>query len=88
MKNKHLIIKKVYLHIINKELFKTNSDELDLIQLQNISETYLGKYRKLLFETILPNLEMENWGKYQNKDNYVNQVNKANERLGKKYKDK
>lgn len=73
---------------LNKELFKTDSDELDLRQLQNISETYLGKYRKLLFETILPNLEMENWGKYQNKDNYVNQVNKANERLGKKFKNK
>lgn len=73
---------------LNKELFKTNSDELDLRQLQNISETYLGKYRQLLFETILPNLEMENWGKYQNKDNYVNQVNKANERLGKKFKNK
>lgn len=73
---------------LNKELFKTDSDELDLRQLQNISETYLGKYRQLLFETILPNLEMENWGKYQNKDNYVNQVNKANERLGKKFKNK
>lgn len=73
---------------LNKELFNTDSDELDLRQLQNISETYLGKYRQLLFEKILPNLEMENWGKYQSKDNYVNQVNKANERLGKKYKSK
>ena len=72
---------------LNKKLFNTDSDELDLRQLENISGDYLRKYRSLLFETILPNLEMENWGKYQNKDNYVNQVKEANKRLGKKHKE-
>lgn len=71
---------------LNKKLFNIDSDELNLLQLENISDQYRSKYRKLLFETILPNLEMENWGKYQNKDNYINQVKEANNRLGQKHK--
>lgn len=71
---------------LNKKLFNIDSDELNLLQLENISDQYRSKYRKLLFETILPDLEMENWGKYQNKDNYINQVKEANNRLGQKHK--
>lgn len=70
----------------NKKILHKESNTLDSEDLKNISPSYKGKYRDLIFDT-LGSINSQNWGLYENRDNYIKAISEAKNRLGNLKKD-
>lgn len=70
----------------NKRILHKKSNTLDSTDLENISPSYKGRYRDLIFDT-LSSINSQNWGLYENKDNYIKAITEAKNRLGNLKKD-